>query len=225
MRRHHPLILCSFLVLTACSAPDASAAGDTARSAADSDRGERPVAADVLGTIEATIDGEPMEFYIVAGDIRGQPYASAAWFEPDEERILFAVGGLDSADPPLDTFEQGAQGQPVSFGDYEGPVFSLMIELAPEPAPYSLALPNDDSQSALAYMPRPSFDDMDVMYIVASGDLEVTEVRLAGGRMSAEGTFSGTVRSLGTGEELQVVDGRFSVEDAPHLDEVTPPSM
>lgn len=228
MRRLWPLALSLPLSLPACSAPDASAGAEgepAARPAERVDVREDSAPDDVLGTLDATIDGQRTEFYIVAGDIRGEPYASAAWHEPDEERILLMVGGLDTPSPPLDTFEHGANGQPVSFGEYDGPVLSLLIQLTPEPQPFASSLPDDSSMSGLVYMSRASLDDTSVMYLIYSGSLDVSNVSLSNQRMSAEGTFSGRFRSMGTGEEIEITDGRFMVEGAPHLDEVTPESV
>lgn len=178
---------------------------------------------DVLGTIEATIDGEEVTFYIVSGSLRGEPYASAAWYIPREENgeVLAAIGGFDTPNPPFDTFEQGADGSPASFGDYDGPVLSLVLYLGNEPAPFKRELPSQDDGTGLVYMSRAEFGDMSVMYMAASGVVDVTEVELKGRRLRAVGTFSGTFRNMADGSSVEVENGRFEVRDVPPLDEVS----
>ena len=220
------LTLACALPLLACGAPDASASADGAseppvETAARNDAGDLQ---EVLGTIEATIAGEPTEFFVISGDMRGQPYASATWFEPEEGKIMLAVGGLDTPTPPLDTFESGPSGTPVSFGDYDGPALSLVIEVDADPEPFSMDLPADENMSSAVYMSVASVGDMNTAFMLASGSLNVTQIQRSGRRMSVEGTFSGTVRSMGDGTEIEIRDGRFSASNIPHLDEVRPES-
>ncbi len=208
------------LLAFGCTVADASA--DAEPGAADAvSATPDPVPDGLLGTIEATIDGESAEFYVVAGEIRGDPYAAAVWYETGDGRIMLALGGLDTPTPNLDTFQQGQAGTPVSFGDYEGPVLSLVLDLAAEPEPVTLELPAGDNASSLIYMPRATVDDLTAMYMAASGSLELTEVTLSEGILTAAGSFSGTVRSMGSGEEVEITAGAFAVSDVPHLSQVT----
>lgn len=174
----------------------------------------------VLGTIEATVDGARMEFYIVAGEVRGEPYASAAWHEPREGRVVAAIGGLDTPTPPLETFARGAAA--TSFGDYHGPVLSLALDMSADPRPFTVELPSDDNASTVIFMPEATVDDLELMFLLESGVVSVSEVALASGHLRAVGTFSGTVRSMGSGETVEIADGRFSFEGAPNMSEITP---
>ncbi len=176
---------------------------------------------DVLGTIEATVDGARMEFYILAGEIRGEPYASATWHEPREGRVLAAVSGLDTPTPPLETFERGAAGA-MSLGDYHGPALSLALDMSGEPRPFTVHLPSDDNSSTVVFMPEATMDDLDLMFLLETGVLTVSEVSISSGHLRASGTFSGTVRSMGSGRTIEIADGRFAFEGAPHLSEITP---
>lgn len=96
---------------------------------------------------------------MVTGQIRGEPYAAAAWSGTDHAGIFLGISGLDTPTPNLDTFEQGA--------------------------------------------------------LVTDGALELTEVALSGELMTVSGTFSGTVRSMGSGETIEITDGSFAVADIP----------
>jgi hypothetical protein len=191
--------------------------------AADAPRA--PAEPGVLGTLEARFDGRPVKFYIVAGEIRGQPYASAAWHEPGEGRLLVTVGGFDTPDPPLDTFQQGGEGgPPVSLGEYDGPLLSLVLDLPADPEPFSLSFPNEASSSTVLYMPKASVDGSGPMYFLTSGTMDVAEVEQAGGRVRARGTFSGTLQGRGADSAIEVREGRFTVEDVPSVKEITPSS-
>lgn len=175
----------------------------------------------VAGTIEATIDGTARTWYVVAGEIRGTPYASAAWYEPRDGRVLVTIGGFDTRTPPFDTFEQGANGTPVSFGDYEGPVFSFILETTPTPTPYEFRFGSSDGTTGMVYMSAATFGDLGVMHMAESGRLEVTTLERSGDRFRAEGTFEGTFANMGGGAAVRVTDGRFSVRDVPPLREVS----
>jgi hypothetical protein len=175
----------------------------------------------VLGTIQATVDGARMEFYIVAGETGGEPYASAAWHEPREGRVVAAIGGLDTPTPPLETFMRGAAGT-MSFGSYHGPVLSLALDLSGDPRPFTVELPSDDNASTVIFMPEATVDDLDLMFLLEVGVVSVSEVSLVSGHLRAVGTFSGTVRSMGSGETVEIADGRFSFEGAPNMSEITP---
>jgi hypothetical protein len=204
-----------------CGAPDASA-GAPLQAASAIDESRPPAPDGVLGTIRATIEGEPVELYVVTGEIRGEPYAGAAWSGTDYARVFLGISGLDTPTPDLDSFEPGAGGSPASWGSYEGPVLSLLVELAGEPQPLAMNLPTDGNTSAVFYLSKPTQEDLTAMYVMASGTLEVAEVSLTGELMTVIGTFSGTVRSMGSGETIEITEGSFAVADIPRRDEFGP---
>jgi hypothetical protein len=216
-----PLVL---LVLAACDAPDAPDApdppGSTPEAATLAALSSAP-ADDVLGTIEATVDGQAMTWYVLSGSVRGAPYASAVWYRPDDESVLIGLGGFDTRTPPLETFEMGEGGATVSYGDYAGPVLSLMLETGPDPAPYRRTLPGDD-MTTFVFMPEATTTDVSLMFILNAGVVDVTVLELSGGTVRAEGTFSGRIGNVGGGgRAMEVTDGRFSVRGIPHLDEIS----
>lgn len=203
------------LVLAACGGPDAMPEAASQEPQASTPMDE------VLGTIEATVDGQPMTWYIVSGDVRGAPYASAVWYRPDDESVLIGIGGFDTQTPPMETFETGEDGTPVSYGDYSGPVFTLTFETGSDPAPYRRTFP-DDGMTSLVYMSQATMSDIDFMFIPQSGEVDVTVLELSNGRIRAEGTFSGRLGNVGgEGRFVEVTDGRFSVRGVPHLDEIS----
>jgi len=226
-RRSIPLLpLPLLLALAACGGADASAASEALPLMDPAAAAPEPSAEPgVLGTLEARFDGRPVKFYIVAGEIRGQPYASAAWHEPAEGRLLVTVGGFDTPDPPLDTFQQGGEGgPPPSLGDYDGPLLNLVLDLPADPEPFSVSFPNDASSTTVLYLPKASVDGSEPMYFLTSGRMDVAEVARAGGRVRARGTFSGTLQGPGADGAIEVTEGRFTMEGVPSVKEITPAS-
>ncbi len=179
----------------------------------------------VLGTIEATIAGTAHTWYVVRGEISGEPYATALWYEPEPGELWVTIGGFDTPTPPLETFERGAAGQPASFGEYEGPLFNLMLDSDTNPQPFAVTFPAGNNASSLIYMARATTDDISGMYSVESGTLSVTRIERANGLIRAEGTFSGALENMGGGQPIPVTNGRFSVEGVPHLDQVSGSSL
>lgn len=212
MKRLLPLLL---VALAACGAPDASPES-AAQGLLASALGE-----EVLGTIEATVDGRAMTWYVVSGRVRGAPYASAVWYRPDDDGVLIGIGGFDTQTPPFDTFETGQGGGAVSYGDYSGPVFSLMLATGADPAPYRREFPSDD-MTTYVYLSEARMADMTVMFMPESGVIDVTALEISNGRVRAEGTFSGRLGNPGgEGSFVEVTNGRFSVRGVPHLDEIS----
>lgn len=203
------------LATAACGAPDATPEAEP--------RGLLAVAPadEVLGTIEATVDGRLMTWYVVSGSVRGAPYASAAWYRPDDESVLIAIGGFDTRTPPLETFETGQNGATVSYGEYGGSVMSLLFETGPDPAAFRHALPGD-GMTSFVYMAEASMSDVSGMFIPESGAVHVTVLELSDGKIRAEGTFSGRLGNPGgEGRFVEVTGGRFSVRGVPHMDEIS----
>ncbi len=219
-----PALIALPMVAT-CAPSDADASGARATVEPSHSADAAPTAElprGVLGTLEATVGGETRTWYVVSGDVQGTPYASAAWFETESGVLRISLGGFATQTPPLDTFERGPMGDPVSFGSYEGPVLSLLLSAAGEIGPFRAELPGDDNPTSFAYMSAARFGDLDVLYTSRSGTVDVTLLELADGRLRAEGTFSGTLESAGTGPSLEITDGHFSVRGVPSLTEISP---
>jgi hypothetical protein len=176
----------------------------------------------VLGTLQATVEGETKTWYVVSGTSGGQPYASAMWMgeAPGERQVV--AGGFDSRTPPLETFERDPSGMARSYGDYQGSVLTVHLSEALGAAPVSLRFPSDMAgEASVFYQPRAILENMmDATYWLAEGSLDVAAFSIEGGTARLEGTFSGVFRSMGTGESLPITDGRFSIGDIPGLAEI-----
>lgn len=219
------------VLLAACGSSDAPATNAAAQQAATSSTPSpasapprapagAPAPADLLGTIEATIDGRAGTWHIVAGEAGGRPYSAALWYEPDEESTWGVVGGFDTPTPPVETFRFGPAGMFESYGEYRGSIFTMVLATAGDPGPFRLELPSFDNSSSVIYLRQATLEDLTQMYSMEAGVLNVTRMSVSGGRLSAEGTFSGTFENP-EGATVTITDGRFSVEGAPHLDTLT----
>lgn len=204
--------------LAACGGADAPAVEAQAQSPPPTAEADPGRSGDVLGTLEATVDGESGTWYVVSGSLGGQPYASGLWMDMGDERQVLA-GGFDTADPPLDTFERDADGMPVSYGDYQGSVLSVVVPEGSVAAPFVVRFPTEDASAAsVFYQPVATLDDVTAgTYWLAEGTLEVKAVTVEGGVARMEGTFAGTFRSMAGGEAIEMTGGRFAVERLPSL--------
>jgi hypothetical protein len=215
------------LLLAACGGADAPAA-DTASAQDRATPAPTPrssATGQVLGTIEATVDGQATQWYVISGSTGGRPYASGLWMGADEGERQIAAGGFDTPDPPLDTFERDEGGTAVSYGDYRGSVLSVVVSEALGAAPFEVRFgPDQDvSEASVFYQPVATLDDvMNNTYWLANGSLAVTALAIAGDVAHLAGTFSGTFRSLGTGEAVEIRDGRFDIRDLPSLEAIQP---
>lgn len=171
---------------------------------------------EILGTVQATVDGQAMTWFVVSGSVGGDPYASAAWVgeEPGERQIV--AGGFDTMDPPLHTFQRNVSGMSFSFGEYRGSLMSLFITEAAGPAPLTLTFPAAEGDAGVYFQRRADLDDvMNTTFWLVEGTLELSAFAFYGELARVVGTFSGTFRSEGTGETVRVTGGRFDVTDIP----------
>lgn len=206
------LVACAALLACADDAPDSS--GDADAAAETTPGSETP---GVMGTIEATVDGEARTWYVVEGTARSGAYASAVWIDGgDDAGRIVSVGGYDTDQPPIETFESDMRSGTMSFGDYEGSAFVLSVPVPGDGASFSVDL--DPSGGAMvAYLPRAS-TDMSSMLTSASGSLEVTRATFDAETVRLTGSFSGTLRQMQGDGEMRVENGRFDVAGIPSAD-------
>lgn len=170
----------------------------------------------VLGTIHANLDGVARTWYVVAGDVRGEPYTSGM-FIPVDGGTMVSLGGFDTAEPPMESFRVDVAGGDISLGDYEGSAFSLMISVPEGQASARAELGDDMAGNAtLAYMPRASMEDVMAGTLFSqSGSIEVEEARFGDTDGTLRGRFSGEIARMDGSESIAVTDGRFEVSDLP----------
>lgn len=209
------IVACASVAL-ACSA---AGGGEVATAAADSgapaagtaQNGSVPRAS---GTLRATIDGTARTWHVVSGTSQGRRYASGVWIDVTPDRKVVAIGGFDTATPPLDSFTWGPNNMPTSYGDYAGSTLLINLNIQGAPAPFRLLFPPEPTP-AVMYSTKATLNSLDTTFAIEKGTVDVTAISVAGGLVSATGTFSGTLARM-TGEgTVEVTDGSFNVSGIP----------
>jgi hypothetical protein len=159
----------------------------------------------VLGTIQATFDGQQRTWYVLEGTVDGELQPGAYWYESGGRDARALIYGYDTPDVPFDTFRPEAP-----TGDYRGSAITLMIELALVEWPGSVQLPGD--YGAIFYSPVVAEESL---FSISDGRLEVTTLETPRrGTGKIEGTFSGTMtRSPELVEPFPVTQGHFEIEE------------
>ena len=163
-----------------------------------------------IGTIRASFDGEPRQWYVVSGVANGRTAPGAFWMQLADERMA-VVGGFDTEDIDFSTFET-QNGMPSSMGSYTGSVMSITFSFQPGQAEASFTA--GDLGANVIYV-----DDVsggmtpDHMYSLSEGGFDVTRIRTEGGACSIAGTFAGELEPVREGAaSIQVSDGTFEVD-------------
>ncbi len=193
-----------------------AACGGDAPDTADDAAVPRSATPGVLGTIEATIDGEARTWYVVEGTARTGAYASAAWIDAGDDGRIVSIGGYDDERPPIETFEADMQAGSMSFGDYDGSALVLSVTVSADGGSFSVDLAAS-SNAMVAYMPQASAD-MSGMYTSTSGALDVTSSSFDAETSRVSGTFSGTLRQMMGDGEVRIENGRFDVGGIPAVE-------
>lgn len=157
----------------------------------------------VIGTIEATVDGEPMSWKVIYSE--SDDSGSAMWRASGDGRTAM-ITGFESADVTFVKDERGVQ-TPVGGGS----VISITFRFEPdaENADYTLPAAGAGSASVL-FMPIAG--DYAAMYGLSEGRLIADTIEISGGGRFA-GTFTGVLQNRSDGR-LHITDGRFDVTEA-----------
>lgn len=222
------LALMMLTAVAACADRTADAASDPSASdaptaTAEAGAGSSPSQSTPLGTIEGTLDGETRVWHVVEGQASDGPYASGIWMDTGETLIV-SLGGLDSPDPPIQTFARGGPGGAgMSIGDYEGSSFSLQVQLPPDATSATFELPADEGRATIVF--APVFDVEDLVsgtLVLASGTITVETVAREGEKVAISGTFEGTLQARGSDATTSLTDGRFEVAQLPEVSTIQP---
>lgn len=212
-------------IVSACSdrTPDAAASSSTSDASTPvAEAGATPSAIRSLGTIEADVDGEARVWHVVEGQASDGPYASGVWLET-EDAVIVSLGGLDSADPPIETFSRGgAEGVGMSMGDYEGSSFTVQVQLPPDATSATFSLPTDEGSAMIVFAPVFDIEDLSGMQTLTSGVITVDAMARDGGEIEISGTFEGTLDSPTGDASTTLTNGRFAVAGLPDASTIQP---
>lgn len=189
-------------------------------------RGADPLVADagppvreVLGTIEATMDGTSRTWYVVAGPAADGPYSSAVWMDLPGGPVG-VLGGLDEAEPGISGFSRGSADLtvPPSLGSYSGSALNLLVPVAPG----RYAVGDGSGRQQVLYLPDAGGTDPTAMFRMVEGELVVEEAGMADGTARLRGTWSGRLERSSDGAAMTVSSGVFDVRDVPAASAIQP---
>lgn len=175
---------------------------------------------DVLGTIHATLDGQPRTWYAVEGHARTGPYSSAVWREGANDRTIVSISTFDTDSPPVETFNVDVRQGRFSLGHYEGSSIVVTVPLPANTGPVTFAFPSEGSSAvSVSYLPNAASVvtgiDMTAFFSLAEGTITVVQGHRSDGLVQIRGTFSGILQSLEGPNRIRVTDGRFDVGGVP----------
>lgn len=221
------LLACaSVAAIAACGdrqAEDAYAA--VARAGLDSEDSTASAREGVLGTLQASLDGQERTWYIVRGEGGTGPYSSGMWMEGSDGNVIVSLSGLDSDSPPIHTFEVDLEAGEMSLGEYRGSSFSLTVPVPAEGGSRRFTFPADDNSGAsIVYTPDAGAIaegiDMTNLFSLVEGEIQITAAERTGESISIRGTFSGTLESMEGGRRIEAAEGRFVAESVPSLQSI-----
>lgn len=177
---------------------------------------------EVVGTIQATLDGKERAWYLVAGDPEGPLGSNAVWqvFEPSEGTRLANLAGLDTPDVPAELLARDVDPvEALAGADYSGSVLTVMFEFGPEDSSVRQELPDPDGLGGVMYLSDASrIGDPAVTYFLADGAVHVTRIEARrSGDSQFEGSFHGTLRTRTGERSIELTEGRFEVEGARYV--------
>lgn len=221
------LAVCAFAAaLAACrdrQAEDASAA--VARAGLVTEGSTPSGQEGVLGTLQASLDGQERMWHIVRGEGGSGLYSSGMWMEGSDGEVIVSLSGLDSDSPPIHTFEADLEAGEMSLGEYRGSSFSLTVPVPAAGGSRRFTFPADEhSGASIVYTPDAGAIaegiDMTNLFSLVEGEIQITASERTGESISIRGTFSGTLESMRGGRRIEAAEGRFAAETVPSLQSI-----
>ncbi len=175
---------------------------------------------EIVGTAEATVDGEQMTWYMLSGELDGAPQASSTWQKTSDGQYLLMLGGFDTPDVPFERLDMN--NSLADFGEYIGSMFILTAFYDPATEALATESLTGDLTSLILIPDLSQFEGggANGMFVMSGGNVEVTSINeTADGFFELEGTFSGELMALdASGDTLSVENGRFSVSNILFID-------
>ncbi len=164
---------------------------------------------DPIGTITATVDGEPRTWYI-PGEVTGDGGSGAIWMMLDEGSGTVVLGGFDSRDVSFG--RDPDTGYPSVSGDGSQISVSFGFASGVSSKRYTLPATGDDEASILLL---PQAGVYKTMYGMEEGTLNATRIEASRiGPSAFAGTFSGTLVGPEGAVIHRITDGQFTVDQA-----------
>jgi hypothetical protein len=139
----------------------------------------------VIGTVEATIDGQENSWYVLQPE--GDMWPTAVWLAMGPERGVASINAYGSEDIPL------VRDKMIGFSlpENAAPVLIIAFDFPVGAAQGAYTLPSESTFSAADAIWQSDFMDSD---------------------SSFSGTFSGTLKRINSEDSVTITNGRFEID-------------
>lgn len=163
----------------------------------------------VVGTIEATIDGLECGWYVIASGEAENEKSTAMWMGRGSGFALAMISGFDSQTVTFRKRADSAGLEPTS-----GTVLAISFLFSRNESEQRIVFPTEASDPSTVVF-QPEAGNYQDLFALEEGEIKVDKIESAGpGLYRFEGRFSGRFLPL-TGETaVEVVGGRFVIEEA-----------
>jgi len=164
---------------------------------------------EVVGKIEAKLDGKPTTWYVLRHTETDD--VGVIWMSREGSAPRAIITGYESKDVEIGNNDQG-----VTTVTGEGSMLSLTFQFAADAASADYQLPGMEADSANVLF-SPMLNDYRSLFFLTEGHVAVSKIELDGGAgASFAGSFSGKIQTK-AGEAHELSDGRFDVSGGKHF--------
>ncbi|HLS55384.1 MAG TPA: hypothetical protein VK052_04880 [Zeimonas sp.] len=167
-----------------------------------------------IGTIEATIDGKTMTWYVPGRNAGDDGSAGAMWMSMQPGTGKAVIGGYESRDT---TFGRDpATGKPTVSG--QGSQVIITFDFPERASDARFGLPAKGAHDVSVWV-LPTIGDHAGMQVLNAGNLSVSRIEARrSGASRFEGSFSGTISDRAGKVKRAIANGRFTVDGAVFFD-------
>ena len=165
----------------------------------------------VIGTIEAVLDGEKKTWYVL--DAEDALPHGAWWMNWDGNLHMASIDGFESKDVK---FSKDESGVPTVDGD--GSSLAITFKFNDGASVVNYSLPSMGAEPASVVFMSTAGGGFSSMYGLEEGQVTANRIEVSKNAPSGfTGTFSGKLQSM-SGKSMEITDGRFEVRGAQFID-------
>jgi hypothetical protein len=163
----------------------------------------------VIGTVEATIDGQENSWYVLQPE--GDMWPTAVWLAMGPERGVASINAYRSEDIPL------VRDKMIGFSlpENAAPVLIIAFDFPVGASQGAYTLPSESTFSAADVIWQTDFMDSDTAYFMNQGSGTIQASRINANMdsdSSFSGTFSGTLKRINSEDSVTITNGRFEID-------------
>jgi len=165
----------------------------------------------VIGTIEAVLDGEKKTWYVL--DAKDAMPHGAWWMKWDGNVHMASIDGFESKDVKFGKDELG-----VPTVDGDGSSLAITFKFDEGASAVNYSLPSMSAEPASVVFMSTTGGGISSMYGLQEGQITANRIEVSkNGPSGFTGTFSGKLQSM-SGKSMEITDGRFEVSGAEFID-------